>query len=121
MQSFWPFDLFARFNQLTCTDLSSVPLIQETQPLQISIRDSGTIKYKFVCGNEKTIKFYNGEDFVQEFKNVGVILDWIKHFIHLSDKYQMVWHREGEKGISAPYNESSFIKLLKLLISDDML
>lgn len=117
---FWNyFDLFGRFNQLTCSGPALLNM-KEPSPLQISIKHGTEIKYKFVRTHENTIKFYNGDDFVQEFISHEVILEWIQQFLQFNASYQIIWHREDENGMCTPYSEESLVKLLKLLISNEV-
>lgn len=114
----WSFDFLER---LGCSDLSTVPEKPVTPSLQITLRYGDGDKYKFVRTNEKTIKFYNSDNSVQEFSGVDVIPMWLKQFLNFNTGYQIVWHREGEKGMTTPYNEDSLHNLLKLLLSDEVL
>jgi hypothetical protein len=91
-------------------------------PLQITIENSGKSRYKFVRSSERTIKFYDSDNFVQEFTSHNIVLEWIQHFLPWSvDNYQIVWHHEGSKGISTSYTGERLLQLLKLLVSDQII
>jgi hypothetical protein len=115
---FFSFDFLGR---LGCSDHSVTPEKLVTPSLQITLRYGGEDKFKFVKTNEKTIKFYSDDNSIQEFSGVDVIPMWLKQFLNFNASYQIVWHREGEKGMVTPYNEDSLHNLLKLLLSDEVL
>lgn len=106
--------LYSFFDNVACSDGEKEP------NLQISIRHKESIKYKFVRSNENTIKFYNEENFIQEFTNYHTAVTWVQVFLACDDLYEIVWHRENEKGVSVRYSEEKLTKLLKLLLTDSV-
>lgn len=113
----WPFDLFGRFNQLTCSDFSK----EKSTPLQISINHGGETKYKFVRSECNTLKFYNGEVCISEFANPEVLIEWLNQFFNFNAGYQIIWHHQGEEGVSTPHSDECLLKLLKILLSEEVI
>lgn len=109
-------DLLSKFNQLLWSDSSE----EELSYLQISINHGGVTKYKFVRSPKKSILFYHGNDLIQECTNHKVIFEFVQQFLRFNAGYEIVWHHQNQQGISTPYSDESFFKLLELLISDEV-
>jgi hypothetical protein len=111
------------FNEIKQVAYSAATYLNDKDefPLQITIICKGEVKYKFRRSSDKSIKFYNGEDFVQGFASNAVVLDFVDNFLLFDRSFSITWHREGEKGMSTPYKKETLERLLKLLVSDEVL
>ena len=112
--------LSSGINRVAC---SMAPLLtyDEEIPLQITISHGQEKVYKFIRSSDRTIKFCNGEDFVQEFASNVVVLEFVENFLLFSGSYTITWHREGQKGISTLYKKETLERLLTLLVSEEIL
>ena len=108
--------------QISSSAASLLNYIKEEEiPVQITISCKGGVVYKFQRDDDKTIKFYNGEDFVQGFASNKIILEFVENFLLFDKCYIITWHREGEKGMTTQYKKETLERLLKLLVSEEVL
>lgn len=105
--------------ELNGEDLLPPPLPSRLQ-ITINSKGKGEVKYIFVRSSERNIDFYNGKDFVQAFVSHEPILEWIQQFLLLTPDDKIIWHREGEEGISTTYSEERLLILLKMLVSEQI-
>lgn len=112
--------LFSGIKQVASTAATYIEAEDEI-PLQITISCKGEVKYRFKRSSDRSIKFYNGEDFVQGFASNALVLDFVENFLLFDRSYIITWHREGEKGMSTPYKKETLERLLKLLVSVEVL
>lgn len=112
--------LFGGLKQVACSAAPLLTYVEEV-PLQITISSKQEVVYKFVRTEDKTIKFYNGEDFIQEFTSNKIVLGFVENFLLFNESYTITWHREGEKGISISYKKETLERLLTLLVSEEVI
>ena len=115
---FWIFDLFGRFNQYTCSGTETTN--KHESGLQITISHYGVPKCEFIRSKEGTIKFYNDNQYIQTFTDDCTAVKWMKQLFQFGNDDQIIWHRQGEKGVSTPYSEERLAKLLELLVSNQI-